>query len=191
MPPSLHTQRLLLTPLQLSDAADIQRLFPVWEVVRYLDNHVPWPYPADGAESWVRDFVLPAMAEGRHWEWAIRLRSAPQSLIGCIGLMDQPDNHRGFWLAPAWQGQGYMSEACAVVTRYWFETLDRAVLRVPKAVENLGSRRVSQREGMRLIGEADGEFVSGTLKRELWELRREDWRNTVAAAEGCAGPTPR
>ena len=182
MPPELHTERLLLTPLQLSDAADIQRLFPQWEVVRYLDSHVPWPYPADGALSWVRDCVLPAVAAGKQWEWAIRLRSAPQSLIGCIGLMDQTDNHRGFWLAPAWQGQGYMSEACSVVTRYWFEVLDRPVLRVPKAVANAGSRRVSEREGMRLVGEAQGEFVCGRLQRQLWELRREEWRRGLVAA---------
>ncbi|EIK95958.1 acetyltransferase, including N-acetylaseof ribosomal protein [Pseudomonas sp. M47T1] len=178
MPPILHTERLLLTPLQLSDAPDIQRLFPQWEVVRYLDSHVPWPYPADGAECYVRDIVLPAMAQGRQWEWAIRLRTSPQALIGCIGLMDQPDNHRGFWLAPAWRGRGYMSEACAVVSRYWFHTLDRPVLRVPKAVGNQGSRRVSEREGMRLVGEAQGEFVCGTLRRELWELRREDWQQS-------------
>ncbi len=45
--PVLKTARLLLTPLQLSDAPAIQELFPHWEVVLYLDIRVPWPYPAD------------------------------------------------------------------------------------------------------------------------------------------------
>lgn len=41
--PTLFTDRLVLTPLQLQDAPIIQELFPQWEVVRYLDRRVPWP----------------------------------------------------------------------------------------------------------------------------------------------------
>jgi RimJ/RimL family protein N-acetyltransferase len=39
------TERLILRPLALADAAAIQELFPHWEIVRYLLNRVPWPYP--------------------------------------------------------------------------------------------------------------------------------------------------
>lgn len=53
--PTLSTERLVLTPLCMEDAAFIQEQFPQWEVVRYLDNRVPWPYPADGALAYVRD----------------------------------------------------------------------------------------------------------------------------------------
>ena len=49
MTPELETPRLLLRPLVLADAAETQILFPRWEIVRYLANHVPWPYPPDGA----------------------------------------------------------------------------------------------------------------------------------------------
>ena len=49
--PALCTERLLLRPLELADADAIQQLFPQWEVVRYLNALVPWPYPADGALS--------------------------------------------------------------------------------------------------------------------------------------------
>lgn len=43
--PTLHTDRLLLTPLQLEDAPAVQQRFPLWDIVRYLNNRVPWPYP--------------------------------------------------------------------------------------------------------------------------------------------------
>jgi hypothetical protein len=46
MPPQLETARLLLRPAELSDAEQTQILFPQWEIVRLLANHVPWPYPA-------------------------------------------------------------------------------------------------------------------------------------------------
>ena len=45
--PSLHTPRLLLQPLQLADAEQIQPLFAQWEVVRYLCLLYTSPSPRD------------------------------------------------------------------------------------------------------------------------------------------------
>jgi ribosomal-protein-alanine N-acetyltransferase len=45
MTPALETSSLRLRPLELADAAQVQILFPDWEIVRYLANKVPWPYP--------------------------------------------------------------------------------------------------------------------------------------------------
>jgi [ribosomal protein S5]-alanine N-acetyltransferase len=175
MQPTLVTQRLILRPLTLDDAEGIQQQFPHWEVVRYLNALVPWPYPADGARHYLEHIALPAMARGEEWHWAIRLKSAPEQLIGNISLMDEPDNNRGFWLGPRWQGQGLMSEASEAVTAYWFEVLERPVLRVPKAAPNLKSRRISERTGMRLIRTDEGEFVEGIFPRDTWEMTREEW----------------
>jgi RimJ/RimL family protein N-acetyltransferase len=173
--PVFRTDRLLLTPVAEPDIPAIQQLFPHWEVVRYLDSRVPWPYPENGAEDYVRGHVLPAMAAGNEWHWMIRLSQTPEQCIGSISLYDQPGNHRGFWLSPAWQGKGYMQEACTVINRYWFETLDRPLMQVPKAAGNAASRRVSEREGMRLVEVTEGHFVSGPQGKEVWELSREAW----------------
>ena len=51
MTPELESARLLLRPLQLADAAYTQILFPHWEIVQFLNQQVPWPYPVDGAHS--------------------------------------------------------------------------------------------------------------------------------------------
>jgi ribosomal-protein-alanine N-acetyltransferase len=99
-----------------------------------------------------------------------------RALIGVISLMDKPDENRGFWLDPGWQGQGLMTEACSAATDYWFETLERPVLRAPKAAANLPSRRISERSGMRLIRTEDLDYVSGRLPSEIWEITREEWR---------------
>jgi ribosomal-protein-alanine N-acetyltransferase len=174
--PAFTTARLILRPLELNDADAIQALFPRWEIVRYLNHHVPWPYPPDGAQSYLRDGALPAMREGREWHWSIRPANDPQRLIGAIGLLDRPGDNRGFWLDPAFQGQGLMSEACIPVTDYWFETLGRPILQVVKAVANLPSRRISERGGMRHIATTEWDFVSGRLPTEVWEITREEWR---------------
>lgn len=174
--PALTTPRLILRPLELADAAAVQALFPRWEIVRYLAANVPWPYPADGALTFIRDHALPAIRDGTEWHWSIRRNTAPEQLLGAITLMDKPGNHRGFWLDPAAQGQGLMSEACAAVTEYWFETLGRPVMQVPKAAANHRSRRISEREGMRMIATTERDYVAGRLPEELWEITRDEWR---------------
>ena len=42
--PTLTTESLLLIPLVAEDAVQIQRLYPRWEIVRYMVSSVPWPY---------------------------------------------------------------------------------------------------------------------------------------------------
>ena len=154
----------------------MQALFPQWKVVRYLARHVPWPYPADGALTYIRDVALPAMRKGVEWHWSIRRKDAPDPLIGVISLMDEPGNNRGFWLDPAWQGHGLMSEAAEAVTKFWFETLGRPVLHAPKAAANVRSRRISERSGMRLTARVERDYVSGRLPAEIWEITRDEWR---------------
>lgn len=175
-PPILSTPRLNLRALQLSDADAIQAIFPRWEIVRFLASHVPWPYPPDGALTFIREVALPARDEGREWHWTIRPKAAPDRLIGAISLMNRPGDNRGFWLDPAWQGQGLMSEAVDAVTEFWFETLDQPVLQVAKAAANLRSRRISERSGMRLVARVERDYVSGRLPAEIWEITREEWR---------------
>jgi RimJ/RimL family protein N-acetyltransferase len=174
--PELQTPRLMLRPLELSDAPQLQVTFPQWEVVRYLNNKVPWPYPADGAENYLRTMALPAMERGAEWIWSIRPKAAPETLIGAISLAKTENENRGFWIVPEWRRQGLMSEACEAVTEYWFEVLRFPVLRAPKAIANEGSRRISMRQGMRLVSTGESDFVSGRLPSEIWEITADEWR---------------
>ena len=49
--PVLETPRLILRPMRAGDVPAIQRRFPKWEIVQYLHDEVPWPYPDDGAAT--------------------------------------------------------------------------------------------------------------------------------------------
>ena len=171
----LETPRLILRPLELADAEQAQRLFPDWEIVRYLAGVVPWPYPPDGAFTYYRDVAVPAMERGEAWHWTLRLKSAPWQLIGAIGLFKGADDNRGFWIAPQWQRQGLMMEACDAVTNYWFQVLRFPVLRVAKAAANVGSRRISEKQAMRLVEVGERNYVSGLLPAEIWEITAEEW----------------
>ncbi|HET9180680.1 MAG TPA: GNAT family N-acetyltransferase [Candidatus Angelobacter sp.] len=181
MVPVLTSGRLILRPLELADAAQAQLLFPNWEIVRYLAKGVPWPYPADGAYTHYRNVALPAMDRGEAWHWSLRLITNPGQMIGSIALFKSDKINRGFWLGLPWHGQGLMSEAADAATDYWFEVLKFPVLRVPKAVANTGSRRISEKQGMRVIAREEQDYVSGRFPSEIWEITAEEWRRHKAS----------
>jgi RimJ/RimL family protein N-acetyltransferase len=68
-----------------------------------------------------------------------------------------------------------MSEACAWANDFWFETLGFPVLRVAKACANTTSRRISEKQGMRLVAVEERDYVCGRLPSEIWEITAEEW----------------
>jgi RimJ/RimL family protein N-acetyltransferase len=174
MTPELETERLFLKPLAVADAEQIQKLFPRWEIVRYLNRAIPWPYPADGARTFI-ERVLKEMERGESYFWTLRPKTAVQQLIGVISLFLKKEENRGFWMDPAWQGKGLMTEASDAVTNYWFDVLKQPVLRAPKALVNEASRRISVKQGMRIVAREDRDYVIGRLPSEIWEISAEEW----------------
>lgn len=173
--PEIRTPRLLLRPLTTDDAPAIQLLLPHWAMVRHLDAKLPWPYPADGAATFVAG-ALPQIAAGTLAVWSIRSANDPAVLMGSISLHPSSDAHRGFWMGLPFQGQGYMTEAAEAVTQFWFEVCQQSVLRVRKAEGNTPSQRLSQREGMRVVGTTVKPHVGGLMSSTLYEITAEEWR---------------
>jgi [ribosomal protein S5]-alanine N-acetyltransferase len=177
--PVLETPRLLLAPLQLEDAEEVQPPFAQWEIVKQLNVRVPWPFPANGVETYYRNDALLAIQRGDEWHWTLRLKDDPASkIIGSISLAREGNNNRGFWIAREWQGQGLMTEAAIEVTRFWFEDLSQPILRIKKARDNAASRAISLRQGMRCVEQTEDDYVSGRLPTEIWELTAEEWRKS-------------
>ncbi len=181
--PTLETPRLWLRPVTLQDAPAIQRRFPQWEVVRYLDAVVPWPYPDDGAEQHLRRLHAKDRT-GDHFDWCIWLKEGPDEAIGLIDLHSvdsERDEHgawrdnRGFWLDPAFAGRGLMTEAADRVVDFAFRELGWSRLILSNAAPNVGSRRIKEKQGARLIATETKRFLSGEFPREVWLLEAEDW----------------
>ncbi|MEO7717662.1 MAG: GNAT family N-acetyltransferase [Capsulimonas sp.] len=177
MTPILETPRLLLRPLQLSDAPRNQELFPHWEVVRYMASVIPWPYPDDGAQKYV-EYALAEVAAGKRYSWALTLKAADDDLlIGAVELTPtNPENSRDFWIGLPYQRQGYMTEAVAAVNDFAFDVLELPYLRLNNAEANVGSHRLKEKSGAEIskITE-DVLFVSGKHRRVGWTLTREQW----------------
>jgi RimJ/RimL family protein N-acetyltransferase len=137
----------------------------------------------------MREVTFPAVARGEEWAWTIRLGDNPRTVIGAISVFDRPNDNRGFWLGRDWQGQGLMTEACSLATDYWFDVLGFPLMREPKALANTSSRRLSEREGMRLIEVGHSDFVGGRLPFGIWETTAAEWRSR--AGRSVTGPRPR
>jgi RimJ/RimL family protein N-acetyltransferase len=175
--PRLETERLILRPLRLHDAPAIQREFPVWDVVRHLHAGVPWPCPADGAETNVRE-CLAARERGEQFFWVLTLLGGDDQAIGRIDLRPAQEglrDMRGFWLARAFWGRGLMTEAAERVTAYAFEDLGWPLIYLTNAVANAGSHRIKEKQGAELIDVTPASYVCGPGERETWILRRETW----------------
>jgi RimJ/RimL family protein N-acetyltransferase len=174
--PVLETRRLILRPLEARDVPATQRIFPQWEVVRYLLARVPWPYPPDGAAT---NFVdcQEKRARGEQLYWAITLKGGDDELIGRIDLRPDDGDHemRGFWLDPQLAGQGLMTEAAEAVTAFTFEVLGWDELWVTNAASNRASSRIKVKQGFELMAIVPGEFVFGPDDREVWRLTRARW----------------
>jgi [ribosomal protein S5]-alanine N-acetyltransferase len=185
---ALGTNRLVLQPLQLADAEQTQLLMPQWEMVKFMGAQIPWPYPADGAFTYYRNAAIPAMEQEKEWHWTLRLRQAPEEHIGAISLFAK-DGYaaRGFWLGLPWQGRGLMTEAVVAVNDYCFDVLGFSALRAPKAVDNLSSRRISEKTGMRVIAVEERDYVSGRFLSEVWEITADEWRAKRQAVRNILG----
>ena len=102
MAPRLETPRLILRPLSLAHAADVQRLVGEWAVARNLAR-VPHPYEDGMAEEWIGK-LAGGFDDGRAYVFAVE-RRADGAFMGLVGIeRDEHGQHvLGYWLGqPFW-----------------------------------------------------------------------------------------
>jgi ribosomal-protein-alanine N-acetyltransferase len=175
--PVLQTPRLILRPLSLDDAPAIQRHFNNWNIIQNLATVVPWPYPDDGAETFIR-LELQAAATAEIYNWVLVLRSGDGEAIGNIRFRpgsDAPKGNRGFWLAEPYWNKGLMTEAVAAVNDFAFTTLGIESFYVCNAASNTASRRVKRKTGAEFVGHVEIPHHNGQSKAEKWKVTREGW----------------
>lgn len=174
--PTLNTERLVLKGVTMEDVPSYSEYFVDYDVIRYLSAEVPWPYPENGVKDYIEHVLLPQQGKDR-WVWGIFLKEQPDQLIGCIDLWREgKPEHRGFWLAKPFWGNGIMTEANFPVIDFAFNELGFERLVFANALGNVASRRVKEKTGCQLIGLKATAFVDPSLKEsEIWELTKENW----------------
>jgi len=178
MTPVLETRRLILRPVTLADAPSMQRYFNNWDIIKNLGPGVPWPYPMDGSETFLRDIALPAVARGDIQFWGITLRGVDE-VIGIIEFRpkaNDPNGDRGFWLAEPFWGQGLMSEATAAVNDYIFDVMGLESFIEHNSITNTASHALKLQWNAEFIGDEPAVYRNGSTKTEIWRITRDGWR---------------
>ena len=150
--PTLETERLILRPFQMSDAADVRRLGGDIRVAEQL-SRMPHPYPEGQAEEWISSHEADYEA-GTHLNFAITLKSTGE-FMGSIGLHPREDLLRaqvGYWVGVPYWGKGYVTEALKEMIRFGFDDFALQRIYAIHLVTNPASGRVMEKAGMKLEG---------------------------------------
>jgi ribosomal-protein-serine acetyltransferase len=151
----IETQRLVLVPIETSDAADL------WSAVdgsrAELEPWLPWvPFNTDQDASFRY-----AEASAQDWDNARACRfgirdKKTRRLFGVVGLEAFAHLHQsvelGYWLRTDATGNGYMTEASRSVILWAFSTLHAHRIRVAAATDNRASLAVIGRLGFHFEG---------------------------------------
>jgi RimJ/RimL family protein N-acetyltransferase len=156
--PRLETERLLLRPPTLADAAVITRLANDKEVADGVLS-IPHPYTQEDAEAFITR-AQESLINGDGYVFAI-IRKADQTFLGCMGIHPQYEHKQaeiGYWFGRAYWGQGYATETGKRIVQFGFEALDLNRIHARHFTRNPASGRVMQKMGMR---------YEGTLRQEI------------------------
>jgi 8-oxo-dGTP diphosphatase len=176
----IETLRLVLRPLRLEDAADIQRMAGEWEVARYTAN-IPHPYEAGMAEAWIKshrdDFEIVFAIERRQ----------DGAFVGCIGVEPDPATREaefGYWIGRPHWGAGYATEALSALVDDVFATFDIDRARAAAMPENRASIRVQEKVGFQYVGvkSQPAPARGGAIGVQVRALDRQRWQTLKAPA---------
>jgi RimJ/RimL family protein N-acetyltransferase len=177
-PPTLHTERLVLRPLRVDDAAAVAAGAGDKRVSRFL-LYVPSPYPVAIARAWI-EHRIDWWREGRGATLAIARRTSPAQLVGTVSLRRFVRDRRaelGYWLAAAAWDHGFATEACRAAVAFGFETLGLARIYAQVIEDNAASMRVLDKLGMVREGVKRKHIVKGGKPRDvvIYGLLRDEW----------------
>lgn len=164
--PRIKTARLLLRPLELADAAEIQRLAGDHDVAS-TTRSIPHPYPDGYAERWIEDCQTESET-GALAIFAITLAddrpddvAQGGAFAGIIELLIDggPPSQQAqlsYWIGKPYWNQGYATEAAKAVLKHGFTNLGLERVRAPHFSKNPASGRVLQKTGMSHEGTLHG-----------------------------------
>lgn len=160
----LETPRLLLRPIELTDAPGILALDSDPDVLRYVPNA---PLSTLAEATTIVEYIRAQYQRNGIGRWAVE-RKEDSAFIGWCGLKlvnDTEFNGRtnyydlGYRLLPQYWGCGYASEAAEASVRYGFEVLHLPIINATVMQGNRASCRVIEKLGLARVAEfteADG-----------------------------------
>lgn len=166
-PPTFESSRLVLRPIQLSDAESIFEyaknpnvcLYTLWEAHQSVQDSL----------NYIKDYIFNYYSKGVPEPLGITLKENPQKVIGTVGCFWTSKQAKAMELAYAigeehW-GKGLVAEASKIMIEYCFKEFSLKIVQARCKVENKSSARVMEKIGMN---------YEGTLKSAIFH-RNKFW----------------
>ncbi len=157
---TIRTERLVLRPLELSDAARISAFTRDWDVARMVSS-IPFPQPTISVEG----YLLIEQARrplARDYTFAIELPG--EGLIGIVGAHVRGRDYQGhfveigYWIGKPFWGKGYATEAASAAADF-AASLGRGPVMARHFADNPASGRVLEKVGFVYNGERNDGFA--------------------------------
>ena len=137
----IRTQRLLLRPPALADAARIGLLAGDYDVA-CMTGTIPHPYSEQMAAEWIGGAL-------RGEEGVVLMIERDGTPIGCTGYRPFGEDHAelGYWIGKPYWGQGYATEAVQALIAHAFDADGFDYLKAGHFADNPASERVLRKLG--------------------------------------------
>ncbi len=168
--PEIATPRLRLRRLRGADSGLIALHSSDPRVAR-MTTSIPHPYPPGLAETFVERALSPSVAET---VWALDAGEDDENgLIGLISLKPQADGEAeiGYWVAPAFWGTGFASEAVEALAS-WADANGLRALTAQVFQDNAASIKVLTRAGFAYEGEGEVHALARASMVPTFRYRR-------------------
>ena len=180
LPLVIETARLKMRPWSMDD---VDAIWPTVSDPKF-PTQMSWEAHRDKHET--REWIERAqqlVATNEEVKWAIEYEGQAIGSIGFHEIVWQVRAFRldraelGYWLSPAHQRKGIMTEAVQAIVRYGFETIGLHKIMVTCIADNVASRRVIEKASFRWIGRAEDDvWRDGKWHAHLlYELTAPEW----------------
>lgn len=149
----LETERLILRPFKVSDAAD---LFHNWASDNNVTRYLTWPTHSSMdvtkmvIKSWIDQYE-----DLRFYQWCIEYKENHQA-IGSISVVELNENidgaEIGYCIGVNYWNQGITAEACKAVIEFLFEQVECNRISAKHDINNPNSGKVMKKCGMKYEG---------------------------------------
>ena len=144
----LWTERMILRRYRPEDAEDLYRYLGTDPAMSAYSGWNPYA-TLEMARETVQGFIN-RYDDDHTYSWVMDIDDV---IVRTIGAYDYKDNHIvvGFSVVPGWQGRGLATEALKKVLEYLTENESIPCVTAWCAAENIGSKRVLEKAGMKLV----------------------------------------
>jgi len=176
--PVLETERLILRPFEMSDAAQVRKLAGD-RAIADTTLGIPHPYLEGMAEEWISGH-RETYDSGKGATFAVTLKGGG-CLVGSISLMSMIPGHQaelGYWIGQPFWNRGYGTEAAIEVARFCFEQLGLKRLHAMCFARNPASAKILLNLGMKHEGRRRRHVRKWDVPEDLdlYGLLLEEWR---------------